>query len=132
MLYTSRAWLLYNTDTEVAMPKWVVKNTHGYTVALDTDITPDLYLETIANDIIHWIQIMRKQGRFNLKEYVVVEYKTCGKVLDAIEVWRDKIMGETRTTYLNPSDEPHGKIIQQCRVGGKNITLSVDKEPFNL
>jgi hypothetical protein len=128
---SERAKLSDKILEEYSMPKWVVKESRGYTIALDTDVTPDLYLETIANDIIHWIQIMRRLGKFKLDEYIVVEYKTCGKVLDAIEVWRDKIMEETRATYFTPGEEPHGRVVHECRVGGKNITLWIDKDPFD-
>jgi isoleucyl-tRNA synthetase len=43
---------------------------HGYVVALETTITPELREEGLVRDLTHYIQDMRKKAGFNIEDHI--------------------------------------------------------------
>ena len=65
------------------------------TVALDTQMTPDLVAEGFAREVINRIQTIRKNRELNVTDRIVVTYAFPPAVAAAIEQFADLICGET-------------------------------------
>ena len=63
------------TDVKIIsedMPGWLVANEGALTVALDIDVTPELFREGLARDIINRIQRYRKEQNFDITDHINV------------------------------------------------------------
>jgi isoleucyl-tRNA synthetase len=69
----------------------------GYmTVALDTELTPELEAEGMAREVVHHIQNLRKQSGFDITDRIAIEINTESPVLDgALRSHGDYICRET-------------------------------------
>ncbi len=67
------------------------------TVALDTELTPDLILEGIARELINKINSLRRELDFAVTDRIDVKIQTTPEVRRAFETHRDYICHETLT-----------------------------------
>jgi isoleucyl-tRNA synthetase len=68
--------LLSSSDVEIIsedIPGWQVSNMGNLTVALDTTITPQLWEEGIARELINRIQNLRKDKNFEVTDKITVK-----------------------------------------------------------
>ncbi len=71
---------------------WAVESEDGLTVALDTTLDPELELESRVLDLIHEVNLMRKQAGYELTDRIVLTLPESQAELLAHEDW---IKGET-------------------------------------
>ncbi|GIV54790.1 MAG: isoleucine--tRNA ligase [Candidatus Kapaibacterium sp.] len=80
---------------------WLVASEGNVTVALDTEITPELRAEGIARELVNRIQNMRKSSGFEVTDRIRVAIETSdGDVRDSIEQLRGYVMEETLAVEL--------------------------------
>lgn len=117
------------------MPNYVVKPGKGFTIALDTEIDEQLYLEGMARDIVHELQWSRKILGLEYEDYIIVEWMAPGRPKDAMAKYEKYIKEEARVSVLIQDygpGQPLGEVVRTCVVGSghKLITLGVKKDPF--
>jgi isoleucyl-tRNA synthetase len=78
------------------------------TVAIDTEITPELRSEGLARELVRRIQDLRKQADFEISDRITLVYKASPLLKDAIESHRQYIMDETLTVEMSEA-EPQKK-----------------------
>lgn len=79
----------------------------GMLVALDTRVDRDLLLEGLAREVVRAVQDARKQADLQISDRIHLRVNAAGDYAQAIERWRDYIMGETLAADLNgPAFEP--------------------------
>ncbi|MDT8285378.1 MAG: DUF5915 domain-containing protein, partial [Thermovirgaceae bacterium] len=91
---------LQRDDLEITtedIPGWVVANTGNLTVALDIDITEDLYLEGLARELVNRVQNLRKDQGFEVTDKINIVLEKRVEMLHAIEKNIDYICDETLT-----------------------------------
>jgi isoleucyl-tRNA synthetase len=77
-------------------PGLALKSDGHMTVALDTEVTPELEAEGLAREVVHHIQNLRKQSGFEITDRITVEIATESKRLsEALETYRDYVCRET-------------------------------------
>ena len=80
------------TINEVPRTGWVVETGKDVTIALDTDITPELRLAGLARDVIRFIQDARKKSSFEVADRIEVRWTaTDDEVREAVDAHRDEI-----------------------------------------
>ncbi|HHY45852.1 MAG TPA: isoleucine--tRNA ligase [Firmicutes bacterium] len=84
----------------------VVVNEGGLSIALDVTITPELYAEGLAREMINKVQAMRKEADFNIEDRIAVRYWSTDKVRDAITSHRAYVMEETLARVLEYDGTP--------------------------
>ena len=97
---------------------------HAFTVALNTDLTPDLIAEGMARDVVRHVQQLRKDAALEMDARIRVHYETIDPaLLSALQVWEDYIRGETLALDLHRGllDEPD----RVAKVGGAEIKLAI-------
>jgi len=66
------------------IPGWQVANLGNLTVALDVTITPELWQEGIARELINRIQNLRKEKGFDVTDYIEVVLQDHPEITEAI------------------------------------------------
>ncbi len=81
----------------------------GATVALDTELTPELIREGMARDFVRGVQDARKRVALKIEQTITLGYTADADVAEAIEAHRDLIAKEVLATAIerlatNPDD----------------------------
>ncbi len=72
-----------------------VLNEGALTVALDPEITDDLYKEGIVRDVVRSIQNLRKESGLEVTDRIRIYLAGADKVKDAVEAYEDHLLQET-------------------------------------
>ncbi len=93
---------------------------------LDSEITPELRGEGWARDTVRHVQQYRKELDLNIEDRIRLRYAAeCDALAEAIEQWRDYVMGETLSVEMKPGlDEGPTKEVQ---IDGAALHLQVKK-----
>ena len=74
---------------------WLVEAEGGMTVALDTEITPELRIEGYAREFVNRVQNMRKDAGFDVTDRISIYYSGTETLTTALEAMKDYIARET-------------------------------------
>jgi isoleucyl-tRNA synthetase len=85
------------TDFEIQaqdIPGWLVASENGLTVALDITISPELWSEGIAREVVNRIQNIRKESGLDVTDRILVTLETSEKLQTAISENKSYICAE--------------------------------------
>jgi len=77
------------------IPGWQVAVMGSLTVALDVTVTPDLWKEGIAREVINRIQNLRKEKDFDVTDKIIVEFQSHPEIDEAVNQNISYICAET-------------------------------------
>ncbi len=83
---------------------WLVASEGGVTVALDTELNPELINEGLAREFVNRIQNMRKDAGFDVTDRISIVYRGSEQMAAALEATRDYICAETLCENLHSGD----------------------------
>ena len=86
------------------IPGWQVTNIGNLTVALDVTITPELWEEGIARELINRIQNLRKEKNFEVTDHIVVDLQKHQDITRVIEKNISYICSEILAREFNVID----------------------------
>ena len=95
------------------------------TVAIQTEITPQLRDEGLARELIRRIQDFRKQADFDIADRISLVYQATPILQNAIETHRDYIMEETLTVEMSEGDPVKGMFSGTASFEGEEATLGL-------
>ena len=101
-------WVLEPGEYELrtkAREGFSVLDDHGYVVALDTEITPELALEGSARDVIRRINLMRKDAGLEVTDRIRLTYPRDDGLAEAFAAHGDWIASETLAVAVEPGAE---------------------------
>ncbi len=108
---------------------WSVEAEDGITVAVDTEITPELLKEGMSREFINRIQNMRKEADFDVTDRIVIGFSGSKDLGEAVDYAGDVIKTETlaekiETTLLDVSDFVKSWDIEgsQCEISIRRTT----------
>jgi isoleucyl-tRNA synthetase len=81
--------------TEVPRTGWVVESQRGVTIALDTDVTPELEAEGIARDVVRVVQQARRDADLDVSDRIALSIAAPDQILAAIRRHQELIAHET-------------------------------------
>ena len=113
------------TVERVAAPGLSVVSDFGCTVAIDTTVTRELYLEGLMRDFVRNVQSLRKEADFRVTDRISLYYETDGDLADAIAVHAAYICTETLATELVAAAAPATATASEVTIGGQPIRLGV-------
>ena len=96
----------------------------GVTVALDTDLTPELIEEGFVKELISKIQTMRKDSGFNVTDRITVAISGNAKVYDVAKKNESAISAVVLSDSITDSAADNGK---EWDINGENVTIAVSK-----
>jgi isoleucyl-tRNA synthetase len=84
-----------------ARPGFVATEEHGYVVALETTITPELREEGLVRDLTHYIQDMRKKAAFNIEDHISLTLYTDEELASILHRQEATLRSETLADRLS-------------------------------
>jgi isoleucyl-tRNA synthetase len=82
-----------------------VETQQDLTIALDTEITPELRLAGLAREVIRLVQDARKKTGLEVADRIDLRYRAGGEVAQAITDHRDEIAAAVLALSIEPGTE---------------------------
>jgi len=106
---------------------WLVDQSDGVTVALDTTVSEELRLEGLAREVVNRVQNMRKQAGFDVTDRIVMHVEGSDRIIRAIEKHTGQIRNETLCIELQLAPNPGGDLINTFEIDADQFTVGVAK-----
>lgn len=81
--------------TEAPRSGWVVESQRGVTIALDTEITPELEAEGTARDVVRVVQQARREADLEVSDRIALSMAAAPHILAAVRTHQEFIVHET-------------------------------------
>jgi isoleucyl-tRNA synthetase len=91
---------------EVPRSGWVVESQRGATIALDTEITPELESEGIARDVVRVVQQARRDAGLDVSDRIALSIAAPERVRTAVHTYESFVAYETLAVSLRLTDSP--------------------------
>ncbi|PSQ91005.1 MAG: isoleucine--tRNA ligase, partial [Bacteroidetes bacterium QH_2_63_10] len=104
---------------------WLVEQEGDVTVALDTEVTPELRAEGLAREAVKRIQNLRKDAGFEVTDRIEIAYDGTPTIAEAVAAHGDRIRNETLALELQPSDAPTGEAVEAFEIDDEQLTIGV-------
>jgi isoleucyl-tRNA synthetase len=114
--------VLVQTEARAGM---AVLGDGGITVALDTELTPQLQAEGLAREVVRRVQNLRKEADFQLDDRIVTTYSSDEALGETIAGWAEYIKTETLSDQLIAGSPQPGAYSESTEVDGHSLTLGV-------
>ncbi|MBQ4613051.1 MAG: hypothetical protein IJB26_05880 [Clostridia bacterium] len=98
----------------------------GITVALDTNLTPELIEEGFVREIVSKIQTMRKEAGFEVMDRITVSVTGNDKVQDLVARNWDTIGGDVMASDVKLGESVG--YVKDWSINGEAVTLGVEKK----
>ncbi|MDE6612238.1 MAG: class I tRNA ligase family protein, partial [Muribaculaceae bacterium] len=86
------------------MPGWLVANEGALTVALDIDVTPELFREGLAREIINRVQNIRKRRGYDITDHINLVFLPCDEVAGVVSVFGEYIAAQVLADAITVAD----------------------------
>jgi isoleucyl-tRNA synthetase len=106
----------------------VVASEGAYLAALKTELTDELVNEGLAREFVRRVQDFRKNAEFEIADRISLSYDATPNLAEAIESYREYIMGETLAVVLTrqAGDATEG-FSGNAEFSGESVTLWLKK-----
>ncbi len=108
------------------VPGFVAESDGPVTVALDTNLTPELIEEGFVREIISKIQTMRKDAGFEVTDHITFSYGTNEKIAALATAHADEIMAETLCDAVQ-AEAGEGFYVKDWDINGEKATFGVKR-----
>ncbi len=125
-----RKIVLTNEEVEVIREEnegFAVESDGALSVALVTELTPELIDEGFARELVNKIQNMRKTGGLEVTDHVKVILHSTEPVRNAAERHDEFIRRETLAESLEFTSSPDGDGFTEWKINGESTAISVVK-----
>lgn len=119
---------LVESVAELSTEDYEVSTEGGYSVAIPTEISPELAAEGMAREVVHRLQIMRRSAGFDIADYITTCYQGDDYIKQVIANFADYIKQETLTRELVEGVPEEGAFTENYKIAGYEILLGVRKE----
>ena len=89
-----------------------VETQNGITIALNTEITPDLCEECLAREFINRVQTLRKNSNFKVSDRIAIRCRCPDPLKSALTRFQDYVCSETLATTLEWALVPNAALEQ--------------------
>ena len=107
------------------IPGYEALSDNNVTVALDTNLTPELIEEGFVREIVSKIQTMRKDSGFEVMDNINIYCSGNDKIADIMERNADSIKSETLAVNIIFGSETH--FSKNWNINGEDVVLGVEK-----
>jgi isoleucyl-tRNA synthetase len=106
-------------------PGFAVKADGDYVVALNTNVTAELKAEGLAREFVRRVQDLRKSAGFEIADHIRVYYTATPTLANALEQFRDYIMGETLAEKMSAGAAPAAAAVAEDAFDGEKATIAI-------
>jgi isoleucyl-tRNA synthetase len=114
--------------TQTLLEGYVSSSEAGYTVAITTDITPELALEGLARELVHRVQDMRRSAGFDIADHIVTYYQGSPALDEVVAAHGDYVRQETLSRELINGPPVPEAYSETQNFDGNEVVLAVKKE----
>ena len=108
------------------VPGFVAESESSVTVALDTNLTPELIEEGFVREVISKIQTMRKEAGFEVMDHITFSYGSNEKIAAIVTAHAAEIQSETLCDALQ-ADAGEGFYVKDWDINGEKATFGVKR-----
>ncbi len=108
-------------------PGFAASGDDSLTVAVTTEVTPELALEGRARELVHRIQTMRRAAGFDIADRIATYYEGSDDLARAFEAHGDYIGQETLSVRLVAGPAPEGAYQETQKLDGAEVSLAVQR-----
>lgn len=106
---------------------WIVESDKGITVAVDTQLTPELISEGLAREFVNRVQNMRKDAGLQVTDKINIAFSGNSEIEVAINSFRNYIAIETLAEKVESKADFNGGFVQDWKIGGDDIKIKIEK-----
>jgi isoleucyl-tRNA synthetase len=99
---------------------------HGWTVALDTELTAELILEGVARDFVRHVANCRKEAGFKVDDRIAISLEAGGKILEAVQAHEDFIKTENLAAEIRYAFE-EGEFSKEIELSGESFRIGLER-----
>ncbi|MEE8618904.1 MAG: class I tRNA ligase family protein, partial [Dehalococcoidales bacterium] len=118
---------LVESVAEFSKEGYEISSEGGYSVAVPTEISPELQAEGMAREVVHRLQIMRRSAGFDIADYIATYYQGDAYIRRIIEDFADYIKQETLSRKLIEVVPEEGVFTESYKLGGYEVLLGVKR-----
>jgi len=115
--------------TRTGLEGWSVETENGLSVALDTELSPELVNEGLAREFVNRIQNMRKEADFDVVDRITIGFEGPEKLEEAVEFMEDYIKSETLAEEISPHELEVSDFVKSWEIGDGESTISIRRNP---
>ncbi|MDX1591788.1 MAG: DUF5915 domain-containing protein, partial [Balneolaceae bacterium] len=104
---------------------WSVEAMDGITVAVDTELTPELLKEGLSREFINRVQNMRKEADFDVTDRIVIGFEGSDKMSEAVRFTLDTIKSETLAEEVNSVLLEVSDFVKTWDIEGSKCEISI-------
>jgi isoleucyl-tRNA synthetase len=104
---------------------WSVETEKGITVAVDTELTPELIQEGLSREFVNRIQNMRKEADFEVTDRIVVGFSGSEELTKAVKSSLESIKSEILAEEINTNLLDVSDFIKTWEIEGKDTEISI-------
>jgi len=105
---------------------WLVETEGGVTVAIDTELTPELINEGLSREFVNRIQNMRKDAGYNVTDRINIYVEGDGALIEAVKQFSSYIAAETLAGKVSIENNLNG-YNQNWQIGDLNCSITIEK-----
>lgn len=94
------------------IPGWLVSVEKGLTVALDINISPELYREGLARDLVNRVQNMRKESGLQVTDRIGLYLQYNEDLKEAVDALNEYIKGEILADFIQFGEIEKGENLE--------------------
>ena len=111
------------------IPGWAVTSEGNYTVALDMTITPELFNEGLARELVNRVQTLRKSSGLEVTDRIEIYVQKDEKLAPAIDRYKSYICGETLAEAIFVIDSVTGdNMLEDELTENVKVTMRIQKK----
>ena len=108
---------------------WSVETEGDLTVALDTDMSPELVREGLAREFVNRVQNMRKEADFDVVDRISVGYDGSDQLDGAIDDLDEYIKSEILAENIKKGELDVSDFVKTWEIGDEECTISIRRNP---
>ncbi len=110
---------------------WVIVEEDNYAIGINTEITPALDAEGLVRELVHKIQLLRKEADYNLTDRIRIYYETDERLKKAIIKNLDYLKNETLAREVLEG-KGEGEIAKEIKVNGIPTSIILKRITHDL
>ena len=113
------------TVTTSDKPGYATATEAGYTIAVPTDLSPELIEEGLAREIVHRLQNMRRSAGFDIADHIVTYYSGGEVISGVMDKYAQYIQQETLSDELVQAESPDESYTERQNIDDMDVALGV-------
>lgn len=104
---------------------WSVETEKGITVAVDTELTPELIREGMSREFVNRVQNMRKEADFDVTDRITIGFDGSEELQKAVDVSMETIKSETLAERIQMSLLDVSDFVKTWDIEGNDTEISI-------